>query len=79
MYSRQYASYQSEEALGYLSIASLVEAAKAGAEAIVTAHDFLDGAVTGNEDSAVLPIVVLGRQHLRPVPSKPWRSTHCCF
>ena len=62
--------YQLEEVLGDLAVPALVEAPKARAEAVVGAHDLLDGAVGGHEHRAVLPGVVLRAEHLGPARSK---------
>ena len=56
--------YQGQRILGDLPITALVQAAKAGAEAVVAAHDLLDVAVRRHKHRAV--IVVCRGEHLGP-------------
>ena len=63
--------YQGQCILGYFPITALVQAAKAGTEAIVAAHDLLDVAIRRHKHRAV--ITVRGSEHLGPAGAQTVR------
>ena len=63
--------YQGQRIFGDLPIAALVQAAKAGAEAVVAAHDLLDVAIRRHEHRAV--IAVCRSEHLGPAGAQTVR------
>ena len=62
--AQQLRPHQSKGVLGDFPIASLVQAAEAGAKAIIAAHDLLDVSIGRDKHSAVL--IVSGGEHLWP-------------